>query len=234
MKPTRLCHAEPSCVHTHSNRGCISDAVEKGWFRQQQPALLVGDAAAGADSSMGSSSFAGGLSCAPPDLAAILATAREVAAAMSYLHHKNMLHGDLTGNNVLLTAAPAEARGFTAKVRRQAGRRSKRGVAAHNSQMAGCVGLCKQRLRWLRAVFGARSAIMPRLACGMWAGGAAAGIPLYVHPRSLPCVCAPVRCWRCCCCCRCLTLACRAWSPTTHPSLRHAPTVSKGRGPGRG
>lgn len=99
------------------NRGCISDAVEKGWFRQQ-PAVVLGDAAAaGADSSACSSSFTGGPSSPAPDLAAILATAREVAAAMSYLHHKNMLHGDLTGNNVLLTAAPAERRGYTAKVR---------------------------------------------------------------------------------------------------------------------
>lgn len=52
-----------------------------------------------------------------PHLAAILATAREVAAAMSYLHHHNVLHGDLTGNNVLLTTSLSDPRGFTAKVR---------------------------------------------------------------------------------------------------------------------
>jgi serine/threonine protein kinase len=113
------------------NRGCISDAVEKGWFRQQQqgPGSGLQGALAGpggaalqqqlaADSSLTSksSSFSGGLVSAAPDLPAILATAREVAAAMSYLHHKGMLHGDLTGNNVLLTAAPAERRGYIAKV----------------------------------------------------------------------------------------------------------------------
>lgn len=100
------------------NRGCLSDAVEKGWFRQpaaggtpSRPSLQ------GEKDGSCESSFSGGLTSPLPDLAAILATAREVAAAMSYLHHKNILHGDLTGGNVLLTAAPAEARGFTAKVR---------------------------------------------------------------------------------------------------------------------
>lgn len=97
------------------NRGCISDAVEKGWFRQQPQGSTPTGVSVG-DGSV-ESSFSGGLTCPAPDMAAILATAREIAAAMSYLHHKNMLHGDLTGNNVLLTAAPAEKRGYTAKVR---------------------------------------------------------------------------------------------------------------------
>jgi serine/threonine protein kinase len=98
------------------NRGCLSDAVEKGWFRQPAARGTPSGLSVKGDGSC-ESSFSGGLTCSPPDLAAILATAREVAAAMSYLHHKNILHGDLTGGNVLLTAAPAEARGFTAKVR---------------------------------------------------------------------------------------------------------------------
>lgn len=96
------------------NRGCISDAVEKGWFRQQPQGPTPSGVSIG-DGSV-ESSFSGGLTCPAPDMSAILATAREIAAAMSYLHHKNMLHGDLTGNNVLLTAAPAEKRGYTAKV----------------------------------------------------------------------------------------------------------------------
>lgn len=97
------------------NRGCISDAVEKGWFRGQAGGGGSRGALQGGESSV-ESSFTGGLSSAAPDMGAILATAREVAAAMSYLHHNNMLHGDLTGNNVLLTAAPGEKRGYTAKV----------------------------------------------------------------------------------------------------------------------
>lgn len=103
--------------HIPYHRGCISDAVEKGWFRLQAGGGGSSGALQGGDSSV-ESSFTGGLSSAAPDMAAILATAREVAAAMSYLHHNNMLHGDLTGNNVLLTAAPGEKRGYTAKVRR--------------------------------------------------------------------------------------------------------------------
>lgn len=98
------------------NRGCLSDAVEKGWLRQPAAGATPSRPSLQGDGSC-ESSFSGGLTSPLPDLAAILATAREVAAAMSYLHHKNILHGDLTGGNVLLTAAPAEARGFTAKVR---------------------------------------------------------------------------------------------------------------------
>lgn len=104
-------------THIPFNRGCISDAVEKGWFRGQAGGGGSRGALQGGESSV-ESSFTGGLSSAAPDMGAILATAREVAAAMSYLHHNNMLHGDLTGNNVLLTAAPGEKRGYTAKVRK--------------------------------------------------------------------------------------------------------------------
>ena len=43
-------------------------------------------------------------------------TLQEVAAAMQYLHRNDVLHGDLTGGNVLLTASDKDTRGFTAKV----------------------------------------------------------------------------------------------------------------------
>jgi tRNA A-37 threonylcarbamoyl transferase component Bud32 len=39
-----------------------------------------------------------------------------MAGALSYLHSKNILHGDLTGNNVLLTVTADDRRGFVAKV----------------------------------------------------------------------------------------------------------------------
>ena len=55
-----------------------------------------------------------------PNVPAIEATAYEIAAAMRYLHRHNILHGDLTAGNVLLTtvtAAPDNPRGFSAKVR---------------------------------------------------------------------------------------------------------------------
>lgn len=39
------------------------------------------------------------------NLVKALATAREVAGAMEYLHSQNVLHGDLNGNNILLAGA---------------------------------------------------------------------------------------------------------------------------------
>jgi serine/threonine protein kinase len=50
-------------------------------------------------------------------LLVLQATAREMAGALSYLHSKNILHADLTGNNVLLTVTADDRRGFVAKVR---------------------------------------------------------------------------------------------------------------------
>ena len=50
---------------------------------------------------------------------ALLSTAYEIALAMRYLHSLNILHGDLTGNNVLLTSPTSvspDPRGFVAKV----------------------------------------------------------------------------------------------------------------------
>jgi serine/threonine protein kinase len=48
------------------------------------------------------------------------ATHPQIAAAMSYLHDLDIVHGDLSSFNVLLTSASTEAarasRGFSAKV----------------------------------------------------------------------------------------------------------------------
>jgi hypothetical protein len=52
-----------------------------------------------------------------PNIPVVLATAAEIAKALAYLHSKNILHIDLTGNNVLLTKANSDARGWMAKVR---------------------------------------------------------------------------------------------------------------------
>lgn len=73
------------------NKGGLSDAVERGWFRKRH-------------------------SLFDTDFKALILTAREVAAAMAYLHARNVLHGDLTGNNVLLTASDRDSRHFSAKV----------------------------------------------------------------------------------------------------------------------
>lgn len=69
------------------------DGVDRGWFRTNRSAIH-------------------GL----PDLVPILATAREVASGMAHLHSMNILHGDLTSLNVLLTSSDIDSRGFIAKV----------------------------------------------------------------------------------------------------------------------
>ncbi|WIA41989.1 hypothetical protein OEZ86_009290 [Tetradesmus obliquus] len=82
------------------NRGTLSDAIQRGWL------LSVRD---------------GAPQPGQLDLLRALATAREVARAMEYLHSQSVLHGDLNGNNILLAGAAlapdgVDRRGFTAKV----------------------------------------------------------------------------------------------------------------------
>jgi serine/threonine protein kinase len=82
------------------NKGTLSDAIQRGWL------LSVRD---------------GAPQPGQLNLSRALATAREVAGAMEYLHGASVLHGDLNGNNILLAGAPlapdrADHRGFTAKV----------------------------------------------------------------------------------------------------------------------
>lgn len=74
------------------NKGSLYDAIEKGWLRQ----------------SISLSS--------PPSLSSVVNTALEIASAMAYLHSQGILHGDLNGNNVLLSRHDANDRGFVALV----------------------------------------------------------------------------------------------------------------------
>jgi tRNA A-37 threonylcarbamoyl transferase component Bud32 len=49
----------------------------------------------------------------------VLSTAKELCAALAYLHSMDVVHGDLKSSNVLLKAAATTAwdsRGFVAKV----------------------------------------------------------------------------------------------------------------------
>ena len=43
-------------------------------------------------------------------------TAGEIAAALCYLHDKDIMHGDLCSGNILLSVASRDKRGFVAKV----------------------------------------------------------------------------------------------------------------------
>ena len=65
--------------------GKLGDALDRGWLRKWR----------GPE--------------APIDLVKYLHTAADIAAALGFLHSKNITHGDLTYNNVLLTAPPTFA-----------------------------------------------------------------------------------------------------------------------------
>ncbi|DBA90593.1 hypothetical protein WJX77_007250 [Trebouxia sp. C0004] len=75
------------------SKGSLQDALDRGWFRTRK-SVMDGSA----------------------DLEAIIMTATEIASAMAYLHSLDILHGDLSSNNVLLACNSDDQRGFTAKV----------------------------------------------------------------------------------------------------------------------
>eukprot|EP00887_Chlorella_sp_A99_P005032 scaffold4.g5032.t1 len=77
-------------VSEFCNRGPLLTAVERGAFLTQ-PSSQHGQ----------------------PNL---IASLQEIAAALQYLHSHDVLHGDLTGGNVLLTASDKDTRGFVCKV----------------------------------------------------------------------------------------------------------------------
>jgi len=51
-----------------------------------------------------------------PDFPIIVSVMREIAGAVSHLHHRGIIHGDLSANNVMLTGRERSRKGFTAKV----------------------------------------------------------------------------------------------------------------------
>jgi hypothetical protein len=53
-----------------------------------------------------------------PNWAMLLATAAEIASGMEFLHGRGLVHGDLSGGNILLASSAANAHGFSAKVGR--------------------------------------------------------------------------------------------------------------------
>ena len=46
----------------------------------------------------------------------LLATAKEIAGGMAYLHSQDLMHGDLTASNILLASSEKDQRHFAAKV----------------------------------------------------------------------------------------------------------------------
>lgn len=75
--------------------GTLVDAVERGWLREGGQA---------------------GRDTGPTSLQAVVLTAREVASALQYLHSMDIVHGDLSGNNVMLVSSSMDPRGFSSKV----------------------------------------------------------------------------------------------------------------------
>lgn len=74
------------------------------------------------------------------DLRKLLLTALELANAMAYLHSVDIMHGDLTGGNVLLHSSPitvGDPRGFAVKVQ-PCHRSCYRAVARHGSCHTHC------------------------------------------------------------------------------------------------
>lgn len=76
------------------DKGSLRDAMDRGAFRP----VRLGEATTWVD------------------VAAIMATAKEVAAGMAYLHSDDILHGDLTAGNILLTSATKDERQFVTKI----------------------------------------------------------------------------------------------------------------------
>ncbi|DBB02594.1 hypothetical protein WJX82_002554 [Trebouxia sp. C0006] len=80
----------------YCDKGSLQNAVDQGWFRTDQHGHVNAQT--------------------KPNMKAIRATALEIAAALAYLHGLNLLHGDLTGGNILLSSSNVNERGFCAKV----------------------------------------------------------------------------------------------------------------------
>jgi serine/threonine protein kinase len=83
-------HSQVWIVQEYCNRGALLDAINSGALHHPE---------------------GGG-----PNLATILLTAQEVAGACAYLHGHDVIHGDLTPSNVLLTSATKDLRRWTCKV----------------------------------------------------------------------------------------------------------------------
>ncbi|GAX81182.1 hypothetical protein CEUSTIGMA_g8615.t1 [Chlamydomonas eustigma] len=84
-------------IMEYADRGCLQDAIDRGHLCADRFNLSKG-----------------------PNLQAVLATAHEIATAMRYLHQSSVVHGDLSGWNIMLSSSGDTAsqggRNFVAKV----------------------------------------------------------------------------------------------------------------------
>mmetsp|Transcript_35206 Transcript_35206/g.78353 ORF Transcript_35206/g.78353 Transcript_35206/m.78353 type:complete len:865 (-) Transcript_35206:387-2981(-) len=84
-------------IMEYADKGCLQDAIDRGWLLHKRSCLE-----------------------GTPSMEAVTATALEIASALRYLHTNDVVHGDLSGWNIMLCSAGATAtvgnRGFVAKV----------------------------------------------------------------------------------------------------------------------
>ncbi|KAI8471115.1 MAG: kinase-like domain-containing protein [Monoraphidium minutum] len=122
--------------------GSLRDALNAGTFKPTAPAAPAGGegaAAAGAEGAAagggsggggqsggqsggqtgeggGQTGVGGGQTLDRENLLKVLDTALDIARAVAHLHAQSIIHSDLKARNILLKSAPAESRGFVAKV----------------------------------------------------------------------------------------------------------------------
>jgi len=78
-----------------------------------------------------------------PNWAMLLATAAEIASGMEFLHGRGLVHGDLSGGNILLASSAANVHGFSAKV----GRGGRRGGGVGVQKVQGTAPRLRLALR---------------------------------------------------------------------------------------
>ncbi|CAL5218507.1 g194 [Coccomyxa viridis] len=89
-------------VLEYCDRGNLQDAVDRGVFVMHRGAQAVANGAATGENMC--------------NVRSVRETAKEIASALAYLHSLNILHGDLSGGNILLTSSNKDPRKFTCKV----------------------------------------------------------------------------------------------------------------------
>lgn len=127
----------------YCDRGTLNDAIDRGWLREspaegapldarsvlataQVDALLcdgsperIGRRARGQQASVPAMSSAACPACpvtAPTRGLSAPSLTQDIASALAFLHSRSMIHGDLSGGNVLLVTDGDDPRGFHAKV----------------------------------------------------------------------------------------------------------------------